>query len=453
MTEFEMMKGACSTELQTALPGLMASVELSRDELAHLQTQRLRALLNHAKKNSPWHAARLAKVDPERFELKDLSALPIMTKVDAITHFDSISTDRKVTRAWCESYLSKDNPYTDGTFIVLASGGSSGLRGLQVYTPHAAAQFFGACIRLKLRHAKRTGVEPALVDATIMAAPGAAHGSQIITGLFLPISSKGRMSVTDPIDEIVNQLNEMQPRSITLYSSFVRHLTISQKKGALNIKPDVIQITSETPNIADLSTAKELWGCSIESVWGSTEGGVMGISSGFEEGHLLCDDLLIIEAVDEMNQPVPADSECAKVLITNLNSDTIPLIRYEMTDQITVYSKPAACGSGFRAASFVNGRLDDEFVYENGLHIHPHLFRHVLGQRPDIIEYQVTQTRKGARISLVAASPPNTDEIYSNLRRDLAKLGLVNPEVDIEVVSSIERTAAQKLKRFVPLSK
>jgi phenylacetate-CoA ligase len=41
---------------------------------------RLRALLARAIDGSPFHAARLAGIDPARFELADLPQLPVTTK-------------------------------------------------------------------------------------------------------------------------------------------------------------------------------------------------------------------------------------------------------------------------------------------------------------------------------------------------------------------------------------
>ncbi len=75
------------------------------DQLADLQRTRLRALLARAIDRSPFHAARLAGINPDRFELADLARLPIMTKAQMMEHFDEVVTDRRVTRQAVEAHI------------------------------------------------------------------------------------------------------------------------------------------------------------------------------------------------------------------------------------------------------------------------------------------------------------------------------------------------------------
>ena len=93
------------------------------------------------------------------------------------------------------------------------------------------------------------------------------------------------------------------------------------------------------------------------------------------------------------------------MLITNLYNHVQPLIRYEVTDQITLASGICPCGSSMQRIEDPQGRLDDIFVYDDGLSVHPHLFRSALGQHPEILEYQVRQTRSGVTIGLVTVDP------------------------------------------------
>jgi hypothetical protein len=54
---------------------------------------------------SPFHARRLAGIDPGRFELGQLAELPVMTKQQMMASFDELLTDRRVTRARAEQQL------------------------------------------------------------------------------------------------------------------------------------------------------------------------------------------------------------------------------------------------------------------------------------------------------------------------------------------------------------
>jgi phenylacetate-coenzyme A ligase PaaK-like adenylate-forming protein len=80
----------------------------------------------------------------------------------------------------------------------------------------------------------------------------------------------------------------------------------------------------------------------------------------------------------------------------------LPLIRFEVTDEVTVLDGTCPCGSTFRRIADPQGRLDDTFVYPGGVSVHPHVFRSALGQHRQIVEYQVRQTERGVDVRVVA---------------------------------------------------
>jgi phenylacetate-CoA ligase len=86
--------------------------------------------------------------------------------------------------------------------------------------------------------------------------------------------------------------------------------------------------------------------------------------------------------------------------------------------------------------------------------VHPLVFRTPLGQKSQIEEYQVRQTPKGARIGVVATGPLDVDALKQALVEALAKAGLANAEIEIDLVSTLERhKETGKLRRFIPLPK
>ena len=137
----------------------------------------------------------------------------------------------------------------------------------------------------------------------------------------------------------------------------------------------------------------------------------------------------------------------AKVLLTNLYNPVLPLIRYELTDEITMLDATCPCGSQHRLIEDPYGRQDDSFRYGDTL-VHPHLFRTVLGTQPSIIEYQVHQTPHGAHIFIRGHAGAQTQV---ELQRGLEQLGVTQPNITITNVEKIERQDTGKIKRFVPL--
>src|SRR5205823_6395505 len=128
-------------------------------------------------------------------------------------------------------------------------------------------------------------------------------------------------------------------------------------------------------------------------------------------------------------------------------------IRYEITDQLTVLDEECPCGSAFSRIADPLGRLDDTFHYGDGLTVHAHVFRSPLSRRRQIVEYQVHQTPRGAKIAARCTAPLDLPSLEAEIVAALSRLGLQAPEVTITAVDRIERHAMSgKLKRFVPLS-
>jgi phenylacetate-coenzyme A ligase PaaK-like adenylate-forming protein len=136
--------------------------------------------------------------------------------------------------------------------------------------------------------------------------------------------------------------------------------------------------------------------------------------------------------------------------VTNLYNTTLPLIRYEITDELTLTGEPCPCGSAHRVIEDPQGRLDETFRYGD-LAVHPLVFRSPLGLRRHIVEYQVHQTSRGADIALCCTGPVDLDGLHAELVAKLAAVGLADAEVTITAVDHLDRQDTGKLKRFIPL--
>ena len=82
----------------------------------------------------------------------------------------------------------------------------------------------------------------------------------------------------------------------------------------------------------------------------------MGGSCSAGRGMHLSDDLFVIEPVDGQGDPVPPGERAAKVYVTNLYNRVQPLIRYELTDEITVLDGPCPCGVTLLRIDDIQGR-------------------------------------------------------------------------------------------------
>jgi phenylacetate-CoA ligase len=157
----------------------------------------------------------------------------------------------------------------------------------------------------------------------------------------------------------------------------------------------------------------------------------------------LCDDLVIVEPVDRNGVRVLAGMRTDKILLTTIANPTLPLIRYEVDDQMTFESRRCACGSAHQLIEDVQGRLDDIFKYA-GASVHPHVFRSVLQREAELLEYQVRQTPTGAAIAAIGRLT-DANGTCRAIEAALVELGVERPVVELRIVEQLERSAAVDL--------
>jgi phenylacetate-CoA ligase len=450
-------------ELQATVSALLARHVASQEprvgwnaaQVRRHQRDRLRALLRHAIANSPFHARRLAGVDAERFELDELPTLPAMSKAEMMAGFDDVVSDRRVTRRLVEDHLGSCGPVPRLLFdeyVCLASGGSSGLRGLFVQTLDEFTQFVASVVRgaIAAIHASGGRLPPDGLEIGLVGAGAPVHssgfGAATVTGPPVRFVSA---PATLPLAEIVHRLNVARPAALQGYPSLLRQLGEERRAGRLQINPVAVTTMGETLTPHDRAAITDGFGVPVTDVFVSTEG-LVGRS---EPGHptlTFASDMCIVELVDEDNEPVESGRLSAKVLLTNLHNLTQPLIRYELTDQFT--ADPAARGTGHLCAT-VAGRADTPFCYGT-IEVPAFAIRSALATTSSLREYQIRQTPDGLEAAVVAPEHLDPHPLVHQLESTLRAFGIPDPQVSIRRVKSISRhPETGKVQRFIPVAR
>jgi phenylacetate-coenzyme A ligase PaaK-like adenylate-forming protein len=452
--DYETLRDRHAQQLAKLLPEYIERTRWPAERLRDERERQLRSLIRIAKEHSPWHAARLAHVDADRVTEADLPSIPPMTKQDMMDNFDAILTDRRLTRAAVEAHLDTltEDAYLLDEYHAIASGGSSGLRGVFVvgWDAWITANLSFVRFRRRIQIA-----DPAIglgAPTAQIAAGKATHMTYAMARTFGAVANTTPVPATLPLPEIVARLNALQPVIIGGYPTMLYALAGEAMAGRLRITPKIIGPGSE-PLLPEMREAmEEAWGAPILNVLGTSEGVAAG-GCGQGAGMHLCEDVAIFELVDGDGNPVPPGVRAAKMYITNLYNTVQPLIRYELTDEATLIDGACPCGSGMRRIDDIQGRTDDVFTYGDGLVVHPLVFRSRLGHERNIVEYQVRQTTNGADISARVLGPVDTAALSSSIEHDLRASGLPTARVSIEIVDALDRQQTGKLKRFVPLTK
>lgn len=427
----------------------------SADRLAAERERRLREVLAWSAERSPFHRERLAGIDVGRFTEADLPSLPMMTRAELMANFGDVVTEPALTLELVNAHVDavdEDDDYLLGQYRVMATSGTTGARVLFVYGWEDWVNFVVITARWPSSHGD--GLPPDACLATLFASD-AKHASGALHAFLADLAGEGALRVvhlpaTLPLTEIVTGLNAAQPVVLQGYPSSMHLLAREAMAGRLRISPKRVSTCGEQCTVEARTAVADAWGIKIYDYWGCSEG-VFAFPCAAGDAMHLPDDLAIIEPVDREGNVVPPGQPAAKVLLTNLYNKTQPLIRYEITDAMTAVAGICECGCAHRRVTDLAGRTDSYFVYDSGAAVHCIGILSVILGDPDVVELQVTQTPRGADISVAAKGQCDVEGLRRGLVDLMAKAGLADAQVAIREVDALDRLWSGKLRQFEPL--
>jgi phenylacetate-coenzyme A ligase PaaK-like adenylate-forming protein len=402
----------------------------------------------HAISQSAFYGKLYSHIDTSKGVV--LNDLPIIDKATMMENFDRFVTDPRLKLVDLQAHirqLTRDEYYL-GEYRVFTTSGSSGLKGVFVSNRSewstALAGFFrcAAFMGLSPRFPNRWRVASIGGDSPIHVTYRMAVSTDI------GLNKNLRLQATSSIKDLVRSLDAFQPDVLVAYSSIAALIAMEQLEGRLNIHPQVVSTTSEVRTEDMERKIREAWGVIPFNNYGMTEAGIVfGTDCSFHRGIHVFEDLFIVEVVDECNRAVPDGSPANKLLITNLFNYTQPLIRYVVSDMITISPEMCPCGRPLRLIAKMEGRSDD-IVYLKDLRgqdipIHPIHFYSIMGVFREIKEYQVVHEEDGLHIGIVLREKTSEGEIASMLkekiRGNLESLGASCPDIHVQFVEKMER--------------
>ena len=218
--------------------------------LALRQHRRLRDLIDFARAHSPWYQklySQLPTVITER------RLLPPVTKPELMAHFDEWVTDPTITREGVEAFIADKTligqPYL-GRYFVCTTSGTSGHPAIFVHDP-AALNVYTVIDALRgyihwmtprqlwalLRAGGRTASIIAIGDHFgAFAMKERLNKRHPLLKTYMTRQSRF-LSVTRPMNELVQELNAYQPARLMGYSTAIALLAEEQAAGRLQIYP------------------------------------------------------------------------------------------------------------------------------------------------------------------------------------------------------------------------
>lgn len=330
--------------------------------LTKKQNKKLKDLVKYVKENS-LAMAKLYQGIGDDFDLRDL---PITTKEMIMRDYDNWITTSDFSLKDLEEFAANESlagELYQGKYTVVETSGSTGYPFYIAYNRRESFKMNSTMSNhLKMKFVlNRPACYLFPFDKHILSICSAKEGLRKY-----PLMKKytALKDSNIPMEEIVDFLNQFQPKIICTYVSTIEALAKEQMKGTLRLKLKAVFTGGETLSQKTREYIENVFGCRMYSMYASTE--ASGIALDCDCGHMhLHNDRLIVEPVDENNNPVPEGEKSHKILITSLYERTVPIIRYEVSDKVTIHNTPCKCGNQSPWVEVEGRSVEPPFIFKN----------------------------------------------------------------------------------------
>ncbi|HRF62300.1 MAG TPA: phenylacetate--CoA ligase [Candidatus Competibacter sp.] len=180
----------------------------------------------------------------------------------------------------------------------------------------------------------------------------------------------------------------------------------------------------------------------------------------YKTGLHLWEDAFILEVIDPRTLQALPEGETGEIVMTTLQRQATPLLRYRTRDLSHLISGNCPCGRTHRRLARIKGRSDDMLII-NGVNVFPSQIEDVLMKTPEVgTNYLIQLDKRGSldrlvvkaeiRAKLFTGDPDTLDDLRERIGELLRSAILVKPVVELHEPGSLP-VSEGKAKRVVDL--
>lgn len=217
-------------------------------------------------------------------------------------------------------------------------------------------------------------------------------------------------------------------------------------------------IGAEPHTDAQRKRIEEMFGVRAFNSFGLSEMNGPGVAfeCTHQNGLHIWEDAYVVEIIDpETLQPVP-DGEYGELVMTTLDREAMPLIRYRTRDITRILPGECECGRTHRRIDRITGRTDDMFIIK-GCNVFPMQIEGVLMKIPEVgSDYLITlETMNGAdeMVVEVEVKPDwfkgdinRLDRLSKNITHQIRDEVLAKPIVKLVEAGSIPKSEGKAIR-------
>ncbi|MDI3524890.1 MAG: hypothetical protein PWP60_161 [Candidatus Atribacteria bacterium] len=393
---------------------------MPREELVKLQEQRLQKTLEQAQKTAFYKELfRKNHLDPQKIKtLEDLRNVPPTTKEDLRNHFPY-------------GFLAVP---LEEVVRLHSSSGTTGTPTVIYHTAEDLEKWTNQVARCLYMVGVRRGdvFQNMMSYGLFTGGLGMHYGAERIGALTIPIGPGNSKRQIWFMRNFKTTVIHIIPSYALLLASIIKSEGLDPKE---DLYLHTLLIGAEPHSEETRRRIEESFGAKAYNSYGLSEMNGPGVAFEcvYQEGMHLWEDYYYLEIVNPETLEPCSPGEVGEILLTTLNRDATPIIRYRTRDLAYYYEEPCPCGRTHRRISRIRGRSDDMFIFR-GVNIFPIQIEKVLMNIPEVASnYRIILDREDFKDTMKVEVEIKPEFFFG----DLLKLERLRERIKAELRSEI----------------
>lgn len=415
---------------------------MNADDLQELQLKRLKKTVETAFK-SPFYKEIFEKnnITPESIKsLEDIRKIPFTVKADMREHypFGLVAGDMK----------------NDGVRIH-SSSGTTGNPTVIVHSQHDLDSWANLVARcLYMVGVRNTDVfQNSSGYGMFTGGLGFQYGAERLGALTVPAAAGNSKRQI----KFINDFHTTALHAIPSYAIRLAEVFHEEGQDPVSSSLKTLIIGAEPHTDEQRRKIEKLLGVKAYNCFGMTEMNGPGVAFECKEqnGMHIWEDCYLVEIINPETGELLPDGEIGELVLTTLDREMMPLLRYRTRDLTRIIPGKCACGRTHRRIDRIKGRSDDMFIIK-GVNIFPMQIEKILMQFPELgSNYLITLETKNNQDEMIVDVELNDlstdnyielEKVRKEITRQLKDEILVTPKLKLVKKGSIPQSEGKAVR-------
>ncbi len=432
--------------LRDALEQFTRSQVLPPDELAEMAWQKLVRIVSHAYENVPYYRRRYSEAGFHPGQLKepsDVVRVPIISREDLRENLSDMVADG----------------VDAGRLHLRTTAGSTGMPVRSYHDPKIDVLIEA----MQARVLGWWGICPWTDSASVYRRPTGKkegggrrrHGRGGLRGAWRALRKLSIMRLCRPswflldagnmdppsMEEFIRKIRQTRPGFIMGYVGAMDVLAshMAKRGHSAGLPTDAVWVTAAALTQSQRLHMESVFGCPVYDQYGCSEAYWLAAECTAQAGLHVMSDCRHVEVLDDEGRPAPPGVP-GRVVITDLEDYSAPIIRYENGDVATRKEGTCPCGLTLPLMGSIEGRITENIVLKDGTVIIGYCIGAVLGTRVDHVRnYQLHQDAiDHMTVRIAPTAGADVRAVLPDIQREFADKVKGLMRLDYEIVDSID---------------